>query len=492
MSELKTFRATTAKGEVEIELDKQAVEDLSVALSTLKVPLARRKAILDGRVPIPGMLYPRFKKDMERRHPEVFREIRGKRTSVKRGAAARASAKSMSVEQQVKSERARKEREGSRYTAFIPATPSPATGARRAEPTSNIVVKGNHRGTQYIIEEIAPDMWQAKVIKHPWTKLRQTAAERTAARRWLVGDLMKKEFPVFQGKRGWAAAQKDVEDAIDRSYELFVETGNIPPELRRHVKGVSATKKSTSRAPSRSIGPRIRKKKMGNPKLPATGTLPKSAKPMFKKVFDSAYKYYKKDRGASEAEAQEIAARTAWDEIERYYYKKDKKWTKRKKPLPQVDRPHEISLPNPLTHIPKGAGIRKIRNVVSQNIATEMDAGKPQKQAVAIAIRSAQDDANRIGGKTSKLILSEYPRRNPKSKNPNAQVHQELGEGFLSESEKLWNKFCKDGSKATLLKAYRVLELAHQQFEYTGDSKGKKQAKAGIMAAKAEILSRMR
>lgn len=413
MSDFQRFKATTAKGEVEIELDNQAVEDLSIALSTLQVPLARRKAILEGRVPIPGMLYPRFKRDMERRHPDVFREVRGKQTKVQRGKTARASAKAMSIEQQVKAERARKKREGAGYTAFIPATPSPALGSRRAEPTSNIVVKGAHRGTQYIIEEIAPDMWQAKVIKHPWTKLRQTAAERTAAKRWLVGDLMKKEFPVFKGKRGWSAAQKDVEDAIDRSYELFVETGNIPPELRRHVKESSTSKKKSTRTSSRSVGPRVRKKK-SNPKK------------------------------------------------------------------------------NPLAHIPKGAGIKKIRSVVSQNIATEMDAGKPQKQAVAIAIRSARDDAKRVGGKTSKLILAEYPRQNPKSKNPNLEVHQELGEGFLSESEKLWDAYCKSKSKAKLLNAYRALELAHQQFEYTGDSKGKRQAKAGIRAAKAEIMSRMK
>jgi len=89
------------------------------------------------------------------------------------------------------------------------------------------------------------------------------------------------------------------------------------------------------------------KKKSGGhkPKLPSTGTLPKSAMPMFKAVFYSSYDYYRKERKASKEEAEEIAARTAWDETERYYYKRGEKWIQRKQPKPQVDRPHDIKLP---------------------------------------------------------------------------------------------------------------------------------------------------
>ena len=450
MAEFKTFRATTAKGEVDIELDEKAMEDLGVALSTLGVRGPRRRAILEGEVPIPGMLYPRFKKDMERRYPETFREVRGERVRVRRGKAARAGAKKLTVEQQVKAERARKRREGSGYTAFIPATPSPALGSRRAEPTSNIVVSGTHRGTKYIIEEIAPNMWQARVIKHPWTKLRQTAAERMAARRWLVGDLMKKQFPTFTGERGWAGAQQNVEGEIDRSYEIFVETGNIPPELERHVKEEIASVRrggrtpslAPTRRPSRAVGPRVRKKRNpGNPKLPHTGTLPKAAMPMFKKTFEGAYEYYRTERKATKKEAEEIAARTAWDEIERYYYKRGDKWVKRKKVLPQVERPHDVRLKT-----------------------------KPKR-------------------KTKKKKVS---RKKTNPKNPTAAVHQELGEGFLAESEKLWEAYCKKPNHKKLLDAYRVLILAEQEFEYTGDAKGKKQARAGLRAAKAEILSCMK
>lgn len=84
------------------------------------------------------------------------------------------------------------------------------------------------------------------------------------------------------------------------------------------------------------------------------------------------------------------------------------------------------------------------------------------------------------GGKTKTKTA------NPK--NPSVEAHQEIGEKFLSESEKLWEKYRTDGSKKILLDAYRALELAHQEFSYTGDKKGLKQAKAGITAARAEIL----
>jgi hypothetical protein len=86
--------------------------------------------------------------------------------------------------------------------------------------------------------------------------------------------------------------------------------------------------------------------------------------------------------------------------------------------------------------------------------------------------------------------LSGFKRGNPK--NPTAEVHQEMGEGFLAESEKLWASYCKTRSTKTLLDAYRVLELACQEFEYTGDKKRMAQAKEGIKAARAEITAGMK
>ncbi len=66
---------------------------------------------------------------------------------------------------------------------------------------------------------------------------------------------------------------------------------------------------------------------------------------------------------------------------------------------------------NPLTKIRKGAGIEKIRSVVSKNIAREVYLGKPQPQAVAIALDQARRDAKRVGGTTATLIRAEYPKR---------------------------------------------------------------------------------
>ncbi len=66
---------------------------------------------------------------------------------------------------------------------------------------------------------------------------------------------------------------------------------------------------------------------------------------------------------------------------------------------------------NPLQAIPKGAGIKKIRSVVSENIAREVYLGKPQPQAVAIALDQARRDAKRVGGTTATLIRAEYPKK---------------------------------------------------------------------------------
>lgn len=186
---------------------------------------------------------------------------------------------------------------------------------------------------------------------------------------------------------------KDTDDLL-KALEKSAERVEASPSLRRAAKG-------NPRGLKKGVAPKV---------------LPKDARHMWKSVFDAAYEYYREDRKATEKQAEEIAARTAWDEVKRYYVKRSGKWTKRKKALPQVDRPHEVRIGNPLEHIPARAGVKKIRKVVSDNISTEMAAGKPQKQAIAIAIRSAQEDAERIGGTTGKLILSEYPRRNPSKK----------------------------------------------------------------------------
>jgi hypothetical protein len=43
----------------------------------------------------------------------------------------------------------------------------------------------------------------------------------------------------------------------------------------------------------------------------------------------------------------------------------------------------------PLKKVPKGASKATVQKVISKNIATEMKHGKPQKQAIAIAMNAA-------------------------------------------------------------------------------------------------------
>jgi hypothetical protein len=43
----------------------------------------------------------------------------------------------------------------------------------------------------------------------------------------------------------------------------------------------------------------------------------------------------------------------------------------------------------PLKKVPKGASKQTAQKIVSKNIATEMHHGKPQKQAIAIALSAA-------------------------------------------------------------------------------------------------------
>jgi hypothetical protein len=49
-----------------------------------------------------------------------------------------------------------------------------------------------------------------------------------------------------------------------------------------------------------------------------------------------------------------------------------------------------IKLNMPLKKMPKGASKKVAQNVISKNISMEMHRGKPQKQAIAIALSAAK------------------------------------------------------------------------------------------------------
>lgn len=388
-----TFEDAGGDGQdIALRMSEEAIGQLSSALSLMRVPLDTRREILSGERKAPFMLYARFHKmmrgelgespivkgaatsiDVEPIRPTSTHRVVGGSTRerpARKSGKARAGALSVEEQIQVKLDRKRRTEAGGRaYRDVLPTFVGPATGRRKGEPTGNIFATGIHRGTSYLIEEIAPNYWQAKVTKHPWSVGPRKAARgfmgaggagRTGRRGFMVGDLIGHDFPVFEGPSGWKEAQRDVEKAIDRSYEYRVETGNIPPELEKWVtKDIAKTRKG-GRTPS--LAPKRRTK---NPKKKASK-------------------------------------------------KKAKKTTKKK--------------------------------------------------------------ASRKG----------------RSRNPTAEVHQEMGEGFLAESEKLWESYCNKKSHKTLLDAYRALELSCQEFEYTGDKKRMKQAKKGIRAARAEILACMK
>ena len=88
---------------------------------------------------------------------------------------------------------------------------------------------------------------------------------------------------------------------------------------------------------------------------------------------------------------------------------------------------------NPLSHVTERTPEKKFRAAISRNIATEMKAGKPQKQAVAIALNQARSDApkkamkiygpkpnpSNIDPKTARAIPSGNPRKkSPRKKSP--------------------------------------------------------------------------
>ena len=81
---------------------------------------------------------------------------------------------------------------------------------------------------------------------------------------------------------------------------------------------------------------------------------------------------------------------------------------------------------NPLKAVPKGADEKKVRQIVSHNITMEMEAGRPQKQAVAIAITDAR--------KHSKLAQMMYPERNPFKKGEEYRGHRVVYE----QERELW------------------------------------------------------
>ncbi len=68
---------------------------------------------------------------------------------------------------------------------------------------------------------------------------------------------------------------------------------------------------------------------------PSPGKLPKKGAEMLRQTFRGAVEQFHGREGMSLDKAEELAARTAWTQVKRYYYKQGGKWKKRKHPLEQ-------------------------------------------------------------------------------------------------------------------------------------------------------------
>lgn len=118
---------------------------------------------------------------------------------------------------------------------------------------------------------------------------------------------------------------------------------------------------------------------------------------------------------------------------------------------------------NPLKKIPKGAKRDQIQKIISHNIAMEMEAGKPQKQAVAISIAEARRQSP-----TAALM---YPERNPSK---TGEMYKEHRVVFDIDDKGTWNyKTYKGARKVREAKGFPFLLGAAKDAKDWIDHNGK-------------------
>lgn len=133
-------------------------------------------------------------------------------------------------------------------------------------------------------------------------------------------------------------------------------------------------------------------------------------------------------------------------------------------------------MPNPMHHVPKKATKAQVRSTVSKNIGLLMEEGYPQKQAVAIALTKAREDApgkvKQIYGpkpnpstnphlkdvvgrakkkKSHKTMVSNPRKKKTSRKGPSAK-------SLISKCQKLWDSYCERPSKKRLREVLEHLE----------------------------------
>lgn len=149
----------------------------------------------------------------------------------------------------------------------------------------------------------------------------------------------------------------------------------------------------------------------------------------------------------------------------------------------QLEAKSSRPMPNPMHHVPKKATKAQVRSTVSKNIELLMSEGYPQKQAVAIALTKAREDApgkvesiygpkpnpstnpylgdaverakkhKRTQKKKSHTTMVSNPKKKKtsRSKGPSAKT-------LISKCQKLWDHYCKRPSKKRLQEVLDHLE----------------------------------
>lgn len=238
-----------------------------------------------------------------------------------------------------------------------------------------------------------------------------------------------------------ARSQKRLDDA-EAQLVLYAEIRNMDPlDLQRIVEHA---KKKTTSAKSRKRKSNPTKIKRGDlsamDNIPRLGSLERLPRATY--IWETTY-----TDARSKGSTEKKAAKKAWGAVEDagYYIDTVGLWRTPRRRFNPGDGP----IKNPLKSIPKSASTSKARDIISQNIAMEMDAGRPQKQAVAIALSSARRER-------PSLINKLYGPR------PNPQFQLD------DKTTNLLRKFCQ--SRYQLLDAVKRQEdkLAEEKFEESG------------------------
>ncbi len=288
-----------------------------------------------------------------------------------------------------------------------------ASGRKVYTPSADELRLIKKYGAMKVLEGRSPRAIEAAI-----KKLRETEAKESV----VVSDsVLSKYAKVYRRKRAAhlnlvtspgsspgaiARAKKQLDDA-ERKLILYAEIRNMDPvDLQRFM--AHAEKKRKAAAKKRKPNPgfyafdpnspdaeRHRALVAEIPHLGTLGSYPRGAH-MWESVYIDA-----RVGGASKAKAKA----KAWKAVREAGYYEDSKgaWRMPRRRFNPGSHPKE----NPLKTVPRSASARQARTTISKNIATEMAAGRPQRQAVAIALASARRDA-------PKLIDGMYgPRPNP-------------------------------------------------------------------------------